>query len=200
MPPYIYIITLFTCCNHYDFLYGSRAELVKICYNRYKKGGQGMKYRKITAVLLLLLLLLTGTAFAAKPTITADRTYFDVSSGLYILKGNVYIEVKNRVITAGEARVNLATLEVWGSGGVTVKQDDIYFTGGDVYVYGTKNRAKIDGGVQFSRTGLAITADTVDFSWDNRIAQFNGNVNVTQGYNAWTSDSISYNVDSDRFL
>lgn len=159
-----------------------------------------MKYRRIIAVSLLLLLLLTGTAFAAKPTITADRTYFDVNSGLYILKGNVYIEVKNRVITAGEARVNLATLEVWGSGGISVKQDDIYFTGSNVYVYGTKNRAKIDGGVQFSRTDLSITADSVDFSWDNRIALFNGNVNVTQGNNEWTADSVSYNVDSNKFL
>lgn len=159
-----------------------------------------MKYRRIVAVSFLLLLLLTGTAFAAKPTITADRTYFDVSSGLYILKGNVYIEVKNRVITADEARVNLATLEVWGSGGITVKQNDIYFTGSNVYVYGTKNRAKIDGGVHFSRTGLAITADSVDFSWDSRIAQFCGNVSVTQGYNTWTADSVSYNVDANTFL
>lgn len=159
-----------------------------------------MKYNRIFFSALLVLLLITGTAFAAKPVVTADHTYFDVNTGLYVLKGNVYIEVRNRVITAGQAKVNLATLEVWGAGGITVNQDDIYFTGDSVYVYGTKNRAKIDGGVTFSRTGLAITADKVDFSWDTRVASFNGNVHVSQGANEWTADSVSYNVGSNSFM
>lgn len=159
-----------------------------------------MKYNRIFFSALLVLLLITGTAFAAKPVVTADHTYFDVNTGLYVLKGNVYIEVRNRVITAGQAKVNLATLEVWGAGGITVNQDDIYFTGDSVYVYGTKNRAKIDGGVNFSRTGLAITADKVDFSWDTRVASFTGNVHVSQGANEWTADSVSYNVGSNSFM
>lgn len=159
-----------------------------------------MKYRRILFSVLLMFLLVTSTAFAAKPVITADRTYFDVNTGLYVLKGNVYIEVRNRVITAGEAKVNLATLEVWGAGGITVNQDDIAFTGDSVYVYGTKNRASIDGGVKFSRTGLTISADRVDFSWDTRIASFNGNVHVSQGENEWTADSVNYNVDSNSFI
>ena len=159
-----------------------------------------MKYKRIFFSAFLVLLLITGTAFAAKPVVTADHTYFDVNTGLYVLNGNVYIEVRNRVITAGQAKVNLATLEVWGGGGITVNQDDIYFTGDSVYVYGTKNRAKIDGGVNFSRTGLTITADKVDFSWDTRIASFNGNVHVSQGANEWTADSVSYNVASNSFI
>ena len=159
-----------------------------------------MKYNRIFFSAFLVLLLITGTAFAAKPVVTADHTYFDVNTGLYVLKGNVYIEVRNRVITAGQAKVNLATLEVWGADGITVNQDDIYFTGDSVYVYGTKNRAKIDGGVNFSRTGLAITADKVDFSWDTRVASFNGNVHVSQGANEWTADSVSYNVGSNSFM
>lgn len=159
-----------------------------------------MKYNKIFFSWFLVFLFLTSTAFAAKPVITADNTYFDVNTGLYVLKGNVYIEVKNRIITAGQAKVNLATLEVWGAGGITVNQDDIYFTGDSVYVYGTKNLAKIDGGVNFSRTGLSITADRVDFSWNTRIASFEGNVRVSQGTNEWTADSVIYNVDSNSFI
>ncbi|CQR73938.1 LPS-assembly protein LptD [Sporomusa ovata DSM 2662] len=159
-----------------------------------------MKYRRILFSVLLVFLLVTSTAFAAKPVITADHTYFDVNTGLYVLKGNVYIEVRNRVITAGEAKVNLATLEVSGAGGITVNQDDIDFTGDSVYVYGTKNRASIDGGVNFSRTGLTINADRVDFSWDTRIASFNGNVHVSQGENERTADSINYNVDTNSFM
>ena len=159
-----------------------------------------MKTAKIIGVLLVAFLLVTSTAWAAKPVITADNTYFDVNTGLYVLKGNVYIEVKNRIITASQAKVNLATLEVWGGGGITVTQDDIYFTGGSVYVYGAKNLAKIDGGVNFSRNGLSINADSVEFNWSNRIAAFDGNVHVTQDTNSWTADTVRYNVDSNSFL
>ena len=96
--------------------------------------------------------------------------------------------------------VNPATFEVWGSGGITVTQDDIYFTGDSVYVYGVKDRAKIDGGVNLSRNGLTISADSVDFNWRTRIAVFNGNVQVSQDGGNWSANSVSYNVDSNSFL
>ncbi|MBP2659902.1 MAG: OstA family protein, partial [Firmicutes bacterium] len=87
------------------------------------------------------MLLFTATTLAAKPTITADQQYFDINTGLYVLNGNVYIQVKNRVITADQAKVNMGSLEVWGSGNITVKQDDILFTADSVYVYGAQDRA-----------------------------------------------------------
>lgn len=159
-----------------------------------------MKYSRLFLSTLLLFILLTGTASAAKPVITADRTYFDINTGLYVLNGNVYIEIKNRTITAGQAKVNPVTLEVWGSGGITVKQRDIYFTGDSVYVYGTKDHAKIDGGVSLSRDNLSISAESVDFNWRTRVAVFTGNVRVTEGGTNWTADSVSYNVDQNCFL
>ncbi|MDF2571286.1 MAG: lptD 1 [Sporomusa sp.] len=159
-----------------------------------------MKYNKIFLSTFLIFILLTGIASAAKPIITADRTYFDINSGLYILNGNVYIEVRDRVITAGQARVNPTTLEVWGTGGITVNQRDIAFTGDSVYVYGSKAQAKIDGGVNLSRPGLSISADNADFNWRTRVAVFNGNVRISQGSNNWTADCISYNVDTNSFL
>ncbi|WP_371370668.1 LptA/OstA family protein [Sporomusa aerivorans] len=158
-----------------------------------------MRY-KILVSTLLVLFLLTGISAAAKPTITADRTYFDINTGLYVLNGNVYIQVGNRVITAGQAKVNPATLEVWAAGGITVTQDDIYFTGNSVYVYGTKDRATIDGGVNLSRDGLSITADNAEFNWHSKIADFKGNVQVTQNGNSWSADSASYNVKTNCFL
>lgn len=154
---------------------------------------------RILVSTILVLILLTGVALA-KPVVNADRTYFDINTGLYVLNGNVRIEVSNRVVTAGQAKVNPATLEVWGSGGITVTQDDIYFTGDSVYVYGIKDRAKIDGGVNLSRNGLTITADSVDFNWRTRIAVFNGNVQVSQDGGNWSANSASYNVDSNNFL
>lgn len=155
---------------------------------------------KILIVALILTVIMAGTAFAAKPIIRADRQYLDVNTGLYVLTGNVYIEVKNRIITAGQARVNMATLEVWGSGGITVTQDDIYFTGDSVYVYGSQDHAAIDGGVSFSRTDLKITADKADYDWRSKVATFSGNVQVVQGDNSWSADSVSYNVATNTFL
>ncbi len=157
---------------------------------------------KIILVALLALFLLTGSVWAApaKPIIKADKTYFDVNTGLYVLRGNVYIEVKNRIITAGMARVSVASLEVWGSGGVTVTQGDIYFTGDSVYVYGMQDRAKIDGGVTFTRTGLTVTADSAEFNWRSKIGVFTGNVKVTQGDTSWAADRVTYNVDTNAIV
>lgn len=157
--------------------------------------------RKILLILLLMLLVLTSTSFAApKPVIKADKTYFDINSGLYVLKGNVYIEVRNRIITASMAKVSVGSLEVWGSGGVVVTQDDITFTGDSVYVYGSQDKAQVDGGVTFTRTGLSITADKAEFNWKTKLGVFTGNVKVTQDGNTWTADSVTYNVDSNTIL
>jgi len=159
-----------------------------------------MKYNKIFVATLLVLMLLTSMASAAKPIVTADNTYFDINTGLYHLNGNVYIKTGNRTITADQARVNPNALEVWGTGNITVKQDDIIFTGSSVYVYGSKKLAKIDGGVNLSRNGLAISADRVEFSWGSKIAIFTGIVRVTQGNTNWTADSASYDIKQNRFL
>lgn len=157
---------------------------------------------KILILTMLVFCLFTSLAAAApaKPIIKADKTYFDINTGLYVLKGNVYIEVRGRIITAGMARVSITSLEVWGSGGVTVTQGDIYFTGDSVYVYGMEDRAAIDGGITFKRTGLAVTADKADFNWKSKIGVFTGNVNVTHGDQSWKADTISYNVDTNTII
>jgi lipopolysaccharide export system protein LptA len=158
-----------------------------------------MKHKTITLALILLFLL-TGTVFAAKPVIKSDRSYFDINTGLYVLSGNVTIQVKNRTITAGQAKVSMASLEVWGSGGVTITQDDIFFSGDCVYAYGSEEKAKIDGGIVFRRTGLTITADQAEYDWDKKIAVFQGNVKINQNGNVTTTDKVSYHVTSNTFL
>ncbi len=155
---------------------------------------------KILTMTLLVLLVFTATAMAAKPIIKADQQYLDINTGLYVLDGNVYIEVKNRIITAGQAKVSLASLEVWGGGGITVAQDDIYFTGDSVYVSGTNDRATIEGRINFSRTNITVTADRVDYNWRDKIASFSGNVKVTQNDTVFTADSIKYNLDTNTIL
>jgi lipopolysaccharide export system protein LptA len=157
--------------------------------------------RKILLIFLLALFVLTSTSFAApKPIIRADKTYFDINTGLYVLKGNVYIEVRNRIVTADMARVSVGSLEVWGSGGVVVTQDDITFSGDSVYVFGTQDRAQIEGGVAFSRTGLSITADRAEFNWRTKLGVFSGNVKINQNGVTRTADSVTYNVDTNTVL
>jgi len=157
--------------------------------------------KKVLLIALLALFLLPNVAWAAaKPIIKADQTYFDINTGLYVLKGNVYIEARGRIITASMARVNVTSLEVWGSGGVTVTQDDIYFTGDSVYVYGLQDRATIDGGVTFRRTGLAVNADRAEFNWKTKLGVFTGNVKVVQDDKTWTTDSLTYNVQTNSIV
>jgi lipopolysaccharide export system protein LptA len=154
---------------------------------------------KTLLLFLLCLLFMTTTAFA-KPVIRADQQYFDINTGLYVLKGNVYIEVGNRVITAGQARVNMTSMEVWGTGGVSVTQDDIHFTGDNVYVYGTQSRATISGDVNFSRTNLKITAAQAEYNWNDKIAVFSGNVSVTQNGNSYTANTVKYNLATNSII
>jgi lipopolysaccharide transport protein LptA len=137
---------------------------------------------------------------AAKPIIKADQQYLDINTGLYMLNGNVYIEVKDRIITASQAKVSMASLEVWGSGGIAVTQGDIYFTGNSVYVYGANDRAIIEGNVNFSRTNLTITAERVEYNWRDKNATFSGNVRVTQNGNSYTADNITYNIKYNTML
>ena len=160
-----------------------------------------MRFKAVRLFLFTLILLIAGTAFAsAKPVIRADQTYFDINTGLYVLNGNVTVIVGSRTITAGQAKVSMASLEVWGSGGITLTQDDIYFSGDSVYVYGAQKRAKIDGSVQFNRNGLTIESNSVTYNWDSKLAVFSGNVKVTQdGMPAATSDTITYNVENGTF-
>jgi lipopolysaccharide export system protein LptA len=156
---------------------------------------------KILFIVLLVTVLLASSSFAvAMPIIRSDKSYFDVNTGLNVLKGNVYIEVGNRVITCDQARVSVGTLEVWGSGGVTVTQDDIYFNGNNVYIYGSQDRAQIDGGVTFTRNGLSITANRAEYNWRTKLGVFSGNVTITQGGNTWTADTVTYNVETNTVI
>jgi lipopolysaccharide export system protein LptA len=153
-------------------------------------------YKKVLLLFILFSCLLACSAgsAAAKPVITADTTYYDTDTGLYLLKGNVRIEAGSRVITAGQAKVSLSPLEVWGSDGITLTQDNIYLTAGSVYVYGARNKAVLSGGVTLTQPHITITADTADFNWRTKLGTFTGNVQVTQGNDTWSAASVTYNI------
>ena len=157
--------------------------------------------RKIILFTLLALIISTCSVFAApKPVIRADNTYFDPDTGLYHLKGNCYLEIRNRIITCSEARVSVGSLEVWGFGGIRLTQGDISFSSDSAYVYGLQDRAQVAGGVVFSRTGLTIKSDNAEYNWRSKIAVFQGNVRINQNGNEWTADNLTYNVDTNNIL
>lgn len=99
------------------------------------------------ALLLIAFILInfigmeTTTVVFAKPVINANTTYYDVDSGLYVLKGNVYVGVGDRVITAGQAKVSMSSLEVWGSDGITLTQGNISLSAYSIHVYGAQQGA-----------------------------------------------------------
>lgn len=146
----------------------------------------------------ILLLLTMNYAFAEMPVIKADKQYFDFEHGVHVLSGNVRIEHSGRVVTAGEARTNM--IEVWASGGVTFSQNDIAFSGNNVYVYFPREKVDIDGNIDFTRPGLHITSDKVEYNWDSKIAVFTGHVTINQNGTATNADSASYNINTNSFL
>lgn len=149
--------------------------------------------------ILTLLLLLPASVFA-KPVISSDSNYFDINTGRYILDGNVYVKTGDREIRAEHAQVSIVSLEVWGQGGVTVTQGDILFTGDTVYVSGRNKSATISGGIDFERTALSIKAESVVFNWGTKIAEFSGNISVNDHGNAYTADTLRYDIRANQIL
>lgn len=162
-----------------------------------------MKRCRLIILVALLLFAFSASSFAAvnNKYFRADKQYFDVETGQYIISGNIVIHLNNGFIAGDNARVKLSTLEFWGTGGWTLKQDDVTFKGDSAYVVFGKNVAMIEGGANFQRLDLQITADSVDYNWKTKIAEFKGNVKVIQpGQVPVGSDLVRYNVETKEFV
>ena len=162
-----------------------------------------MKQFRIMLVVMLVLLALSSTSFAAvnNKYFRADKQYFDIETGQYVVSGNIVINVENGFIAGEKAQVKLSTLEFWGTGGWLLKQYDVTFKGESAYVVFGKDIAMIEGGADFQRTGLQITSDKVDYNWKSKVAVFKGNVKLIQpGLAVVSTDSIKYNVETKEFV
>ena len=162
-----------------------------------------MKQYRIALVVALVLLSFASTSFAAvnNKYFRADKQYFDIETGQYVISGNIVINVENGFIAGEKAQVKLSTLEFWGTGGWLLKQYDVTFKGESAYVVFGKDIAMIEGGADFQRTDLQITSDKVDYNWKSKIAVFKGNVKVIQpGLATVSSDSVKYNVETKEFV
>ena len=162
-----------------------------------------MKKKYLSFLVVLLLLLLTSTGFAAvnNKYFRADKQYYDVETGTYVINGNIIINLSNGSISGDKAQVKLSTLEFWGTGGWMLKQYDVTFRGESAYVVFGKNIAMIEGGVDFKRSELQITSDKVDYNWKTKVASFKGNVKVfASGAPTLSSDTVKFNVATNEFV
>ena len=162
-----------------------------------------MKQFRIMLVVMLVLLALASTSFAAvnNKYFRADKQYFDIETGQYVVSGNIVINVEDGCIAGEKAQVKLSTLEFWGTGGWLLKQYDVTFKGESAYVVFGKDIAMIEGGANFQRIGLQITSDKVDYNWKSKVAVFKGNVKLIQpGLAVVSTDSIKYNVETKEFV
>ena len=162
-----------------------------------------MKKFRLSLLVTLVLLSFASTSFAAvnNKYFRADKQYFDIETGQYIISGNIAINVENGYIAGEKAHVKLSTLEFWGTGGWLMKQYDVTFRGDSAYVVFGKDVAMIEGGADFQRPSLQITSDKVDYNWKSKIAVFKGNVKVIQdGTPSNVTDLIKYNVETKEFV
>ena len=123
------------------------------------------KIRLFQWLAILLVMFSSALAQAAIPDVSADRTYYDINTGFYMLEGNVVVHVKDVEIQAPSARVSLSTMEVYAEGGISVFQGGASFSGDAVYINGRERHAYISGNIRMEDNGLAITASRADFNW-----------------------------------
>lgn len=162
-----------------------------------------MKQLRVCLLAAVLLLSLFSTSFAAvnNKYFRADKQYFDIETGQYEISGNILVNLNNGFIKGEKAQVKLSTLEFWGTGGWLLKQYDVTFRGDSAYVVFGKDTAMIEGGVDFQRAGLQITADKVDYNWKTKEAIFRGNVKVIQpGSAPINTELIKYNTKTKEFI
>ena len=162
-----------------------------------------MKKFSISILMAILLMSFASTSFASvnNKYFRADKQYFDVETGQYIISGNIVINVENGFIAGEKAQVKLSTLEFWGTGGWMLKQYDVTFKGESAYVVFGKDVAMIEGGADFQRSDLQITSDKVDYNWKTKVAVFKGNVKVIQpGLIPMGYDLVKYNVETKEFI
>ena len=160
-----------------------------------------MKPCRTVFLLIAILLAVSAVAFAERPAISSDRQTFDILTMRYRLDGHVTVRFADRVITADHAQVSVATLEVWAQDHIELQDTSgIHFTGDDLYVEGAAHSATIRGHANFVGPKLQVTSDNAAFNWDNKIAEFTGNVTRILEGEKKSLALFRYNVVSGEIL
>lgn len=160
-----------------------------------------MKSIKIFLAVLILMLLPVKT-FADAPDISYGKMEFNFAKGYHKLTDNVRVTIDNHgfkmTLTANEAKVNMFMKKCTASGKVNLIYEDITFSCDQAYAEWDTNTANIVGKIDFNSNNTKITSDTATFNWNDRIADFYGNVKVKADKNVY--DHVRYDVTAKKIL
>ena len=154
-------------------------------------------------IVMMALVIVSSRGFAAMPDISAGKTDFDITKGLYILTDKVKVVLEDsRVITSEKAVVSIKNQKVWANGDVSMDYDGLKFRSDKIFVRGFDKTAEAVGNLQFNtKTGLKITATYGTFNWGTKEADFYGSVKVNGAKDIKKNVNyahVKYNVVEDK--
>lgn len=154
---------------------------------------------KYLIAIFSILLILTSEAFAAMPDITAGETEFNFFKGCYIFKDNVRVSDRGMTVTAQRAVAQMTSQKVWATGNVTFEQQGLKFKCDKIFVKAAESEVEVIGKLNFVQDDLIkIVGDVGTFSWNNKCADFYGNVKLTVNKNAKINIDQNLNIKSKK--
>lgn len=134
-----------------------------------------------------------------KPTVSADNTTFDETTGRYHLIGHVTVIFGNRITQMDDAQVSATELEIWGQGNVQMHVgDDLHFSADAVCLEGFTPAAVLFGRVTLQRPGLIIRAESASCNWNEQTVTFYGHVVSIEKGKETVAETLTYDIEENR--
>lgn len=157
--------------------------------------------KKLLLLIIAIVMFIPSLCAAAEPIIKSDTRTFNPFTGVYDLRGNVYVQIPTNdtmlTITGDQTMVSLYKMEVHGQGNITLVYDDLKFHCDKVDVYHKDRTAYVTGNCSFVTGATSISADQGSFNWKTKLANFQGNVKVN---GVPQKDAVTYNVLTQSFV
>lgn len=138
--------------------------------------------KKLLLLIIAIMIFIPSLCQGAEPVIKSDTRTFNPFTGIYDLRGNVYVQIPAHdtmlTITGEQTMVSLYKLEVHGQGNITLVYDDLKFHCDKVDVYHKDRTAYVTGNCSFVSGSTSISAEQGSFNWKTKLARFEGNVKI----------------------
>lgn len=153
--------------------------------------------RKIFILLVLCLMLSANICLAAddsQPVINAKNKKFDIFSATYVLKGDVYIQHKQRTVKADYAEYSLLSQQVKASGNIIFTDGGFTASCQSLTAHILDENVDLLGNVDFKQGQLRITSARANFNWGTKIADFSEDVKIKEQGRSRKVERATYNV------